>query len=74
MLFHDTIFYNIQYGNMAATVSEVYEAAKMAEMHSVVTSMPNKYNTQVGERGLKLSGKQLCNKSDSKAHRCSYKK
>lgn len=56
MLFHDTIFYNLQYGNMEATPDEVYEAAKMAEMHGVIMAMPNKYNTQVGERGLKLSG------------------
>jgi len=49
----------MQYGNMDATVTEVYEAAKMAEMHNVVMNMPNKYNTQVGERGLKLSGKLL---------------
>lgn len=41
---------------MEATPDEVYEAAKMAEMHGVVMAMPNKYNTQVGERGLKLSG------------------
>lgn len=41
---------------MEATPDEVYEAARMAQMHSVVMAMPNKYNTQVGERGLKLSG------------------
>jgi ATP-binding cassette subfamily B (MDR/TAP) protein 7 len=56
VLFHDTIYYNILYGNMEAKPEQVYEAADMAEMHNVIMTMPKKYDTQVGERGLKLSG------------------
>lgn len=57
MLFHDTIMYNIQYGNVKASPDQVYDVAKMAEIHDVVLNMPQQYNTQVGERGLKLSGR-----------------
>lgn len=58
MLFHDTVFYNIHYGNMAKSDEDVYNAAKMAEIHeTVMTRFPKQYQTQVGERGLKLSGK-----------------
>jgi len=56
VLFHDTIFHNIQYGNLDATEEEVYEAAKLAKIHDSIMSMPNGYQTRVGERGLKLSG------------------
>ena len=50
------MFYNVNYGRIDATPDEVYEAAKMAEIHDAVLRMPKGYNTQVGERGLKLSG------------------
>uniref|UniRef100_A0AC34QV78 Uncharacterized protein n=1 Tax=Panagrolaimus sp. JU765 TaxID=591449 RepID=A0AC34QV78_9BILA len=56
VLFHDTIFYNLLYGNTKATKEEVYNVAKMADIHDAVLRMPNGYNTMVGERGLKLSG------------------
>ena len=56
MLFHDSIYYNIMYGNISATKEEVINAAKMADIHSAVLAMPHGYETQVGERGLKLSG------------------
>ena len=57
MLFHDTVFHNIHYGDLSKTQEEVFEAAKMAEIHdSIMTRFPEKYDTQVGERGLKLSG------------------
>ena len=56
MLFHDSIYYNIMYGNISATKEEVINAAKMADIHSAVLTMPHGYETQVGERGLKLSG------------------
>lgn len=56
VLFHDSIFYNIQYGNVSASKEEVYEAAKMADVHDAVLRMPNGYRTVVGERGLMLSG------------------
>ncbi|CAH1799586.1 unnamed protein product [Owenia fusiformis] len=56
VLFHNTIFYNIKYGNLDATDEEVYDAAKMADLHKSIIRMPHGYQTQVGERGLKLSG------------------
>jgi len=56
VLFHDTILYNLQYGDVRASLEQVQEVAKMAEIHDVILNMPQQYNTQVGERGLKLSG------------------
>tara|TARA_B110000263_G_C15312296_1_gene514409 strand:- start:2624 stop:4444 length:1821 start_codon:yes stop_codon:yes gene_type:complete len=56
VLFNDTIYYNVQYGRPAATPSEVEEAARMAHIHEFIMSLPDGYNTKVGERGLKLSG------------------
>jgi ABC-type multidrug transport system fused ATPase/permease subunit len=56
VLFHDTIFYNLQYGNLNASEHEVIEAAKMANLHDSIIRWKNGYDTQVGERGLKLSG------------------
>ena len=57
VLFHDTVFHNIHYGNLTKGEEDVYEAAKMAEIHdAIMTRFPDKYETQVGERGLKLSG------------------
>mmetsp|Transcript_22904 Transcript_22904/g.38336 ORF Transcript_22904/g.38336 Transcript_22904/m.38336 type:complete len:588 (-) Transcript_22904:261-2024(-) len=55
-LFNDTVFYNIQYGRPSATEEEVMEAAKHAHIHESIMRMPNRYETYVGERGLKLSG------------------
>eukprot|EP01116_Phalansterium_solitarium_P023213 TRINITY_DN8019_c0_g1_i1.p1 TRINITY_DN8019_c0_g1~~TRINITY_DN8019_c0_g1_i1.p1 ORF type:complete len:681 (-),score=229.33 TRINITY_DN8019_c0_g1_i1:78-2120(-) len=56
VLFNDTIYYNIAYGNPAATPDEVHEAARKAHIHDAIVAMPDGYNTLVGERGLKLSG------------------
>ncbi|XP_012261385.2 iron-sulfur clusters transporter ABCB7, mitochondrial isoform X1 [Athalia rosae] len=56
VLFHDTIFYNLHYGNLKKTEEEVYQAAKMANLHDAILKWPKGYQTQVGERGLKLSG------------------
>jgi ATP-binding cassette subfamily B (MDR/TAP) protein 7 len=56
VLFHDTIFYNLHYGNTSVSPERVYEVAKMADLHDAVLRMPNGYDTIVGERGLKLSG------------------
>jgi len=56
VLFHDTIYHNILFGRLDATEEEVYEAAKMADVHDSIMAMPDGYNTKVGERGLKLSG------------------
>lgn len=56
VLFNDTIAYNIGYGNPQATQDEIIEAAKAAQIHDFVLSLPDGYNSMVGERGLKLSG------------------
>ncbi len=56
VLFNDTIFYNIQYGRPDATRDDVIAAAKAAHIHDFIESTPDKYETRVGERGLKLSG------------------
>ncbi|KAJ3654714.1 hypothetical protein Zmor_013885 [Zophobas morio] len=56
VLFHDTIRHNLHYGDLSATQEEVIRAAKMAEIHESVVKWPKGYETQVGERGLKLSG------------------
>ena len=56
VLFNDTIYYNIAYGRADATQADIEAAAKAAQIHDFVTSLPLGYNTTVGERGLKLSG------------------
>ena len=56
VLFNDTIYYNIAYGNTAASRDEVIAAARAASIHDFVETLPLKYETMVGERGLKLSG------------------
>ena len=56
VLFHESIGYNIQYGDLNASWDEVIEAAKKARIHDTIMSFPNGYDTVVGERGLKLSG------------------
>ena len=56
VLFNDTILYNIRYGRPQASDEEVFEAARAAHIHDFIESLPKKYETQVGERGLKLSG------------------
>lgn len=57
-LFGGTIFENIAYGNFDATREEVIAAAKRAKIHDYVMSLPDGYETMVGERGVKLSGGQ----------------
>ena len=56
VLFNDTVYYNIAYGQTAATKDQVEEAAKSARIHDFIASTPQGYETMVGERGLKLSG------------------
>nr|CAG4647739.1 EOG090X02PU [Moina brachiata] len=56
VLFNNTIFYNLAYGNLKKSPEEVYKAAQTAGIHDSILSWPKKYETQVGERGLKLSG------------------
>jgi ABC-type transport system involved in Fe-S cluster assembly fused permease/ATPase subunit len=56
VLFNDTIYYNIRYGRPDASRAEVEEAARAAHIHAFIETLPDGYETQVGERGLKLSG------------------
>src|SRR5438094_74053 len=56
VLFNDSILYNIRYGRPEASDAEVIEAARAAHIHDFIESLPRKYETMVGERGLKLSG------------------
>jgi ATP-binding cassette subfamily B protein len=56
VLFNDTIRYNIRYGRWEASNAEVEEAAKLAQIDSLIRMAPKGYETEVGERGLKLSG------------------
>ncbi|MGO5092364.1 ABC transporter ATP-binding protein [Clostridium sp. LCP25S3_F10] len=55
-LFHDTIENNIRFGNPKATRKEVIEAAKKASCHDFIMSLPNNYDTIIGEKGFSLSG------------------
>lgn len=57
-MFNDTIAYNIGYSKNNATQKEIIAAAKMANLHDFIETLPKKYNTVVGERGVKLSGGQ----------------
>ena len=56
VLFNDTIYYNIAYGKPDATREEIIQAAKHAHIHDFIETLPDKYDSMVGERGLKLSG------------------
>jgi ATP-binding cassette subfamily B protein len=56
VLFNDTIYYNIAYARPQASEAEIIAAAKLANIHSFIESLPKAYETVVGERGLKLSG------------------
>ena len=56
VLFNDTIYYNIAYGRPDATKADIVAAARAAHIHDFIQSLPQGYETRVGERGLKLSG------------------
>src|SRR5699024_5735560 len=58
ILFSESIAMNIRMGNPEATDEEVIEAAKKANAHDFIMSLPNQYDTLVGERGVKVSGGQ----------------
>lgn len=58
ILLHSTIYDNIKIAKPNATKEEIYNAAKKAELHNFIESLEDKYNTIVGERGIKLSGGQ----------------
>lgn len=56
VLFNNTIRYNIKYGKITAADVDVISAARAADIHEKIMNFPSKYDTQVGERGLRLSG------------------
>ena len=56
VLFNDTLYNNLAYGRPSASEAEVHHAAKQAHLEGFISSLPDGYATQVGERGLKLSG------------------
>ena len=56
VLFNDSILYNIQYGNLESNLSQIKSAAKTACIDDFINTLPDGYQTMVGERGLKLSG------------------
>lgn len=56
VLFNNTIKYNIQYGRLSAADVDVISAARSADIHDKIMAFPAKYDTEVGERGLRLSG------------------
>ena len=56
VLFNDTLFYNIAYGDPGASPEKVHSAADSAQLHDFIAKLPQGYQTRVGERGLKLSG------------------
>lgn len=58
LFFHRTLMENIRYANLNATNEEVFEAAKHAQIHDFILELPEKYETLIGEKGLKLSGGQ----------------
>jgi ABC-type transport system involved in Fe-S cluster assembly fused permease/ATPase subunit len=55
-LFNESLMYNLKYANPEATEEEIYEACRAASIHDRIMSFPDQYETQVGERGLRLSG------------------
>lgn len=56
VLFNETLMYNLKYANQDATDEEVYAACRAASIHDKIMAFPDKYETKVGERGLRLSG------------------
>ncbi|CAI1994616.1 ABCB family ABC transporter ATP-binding protein/permease [Serratia liquefaciens] len=56
VLFNDTLGYNIGYGKTGSSQEEIERAARLAHIHEFIVSLPDGYETRVGERGLKLSG------------------
>ena len=56
VLFNDTIYFNIAYATPDAEAEAIYQAARMSNIHDFIMSLPDAYDTIVGERGLKLSG------------------
>ncbi|MDP7642095.1 MAG: ABC transporter ATP-binding protein/permease [Alphaproteobacteria bacterium] len=56
VMFNDSVFYNIAYGKPEASREDIEQAARLAHIHDFIVAQPDGYDTQVGERGLKLSG------------------
>jgi len=57
-LFSGTVAENLRYGKPDASLDEIIEAAKSAHAHDFIVALPNAYQTEIGERGVKLSGGQ----------------
>ena len=57
-LFHDTIYENIRYGRLDAKAEEIYEAARQAYIHDFIETLPEGYQTRIGDKGSRLSGGQ----------------
>ena len=57
-LFHDTVYENIRYGRLDATEAEIHEAARQAYIHDFIMTLPQGYQTRVGDKGARLSGGQ----------------
>ncbi len=57
-LFHDTIYENIRYGKLEASAEEIYDAAKQAYIHDFILTLPEGYETKIGDKGCRLSGGQ----------------
>jgi len=56
VMFNKSVYHNIHYGNLTKTMEDVKEACKAAQIYNFITNLPEKWETKVGERGLKLSG------------------
>lgn len=56
ILFNDTLMHNLTYARPSASEEEIFQACRTARIHEKILSFPDRYNTIVGERGLKLSG------------------
>jgi ABC-type multidrug transport system fused ATPase/permease subunit len=68
MLFNDTLMYNLLYASPSATEEDVYAACRAASVHDKIMALPDGYQTQVGERGLRLSGGEKQRVRASLAH------
>ena len=67
-LYNDTLLYNVRYANADATNEDVYQACRAAHIDHKIQSWPKKYETIVGERGLKISGGERQRVSSCYAH------
>ena len=68
VLFDDTVKANIAYGNIEASDKEILEASKLANCHEFIEDLQNKYETLIGENGVKLSGGQKTKNFNCESH------